>query len=461
MHPHRRDCRHPRLTMVARGFTLIELMVAVTLGILVSIGLVTVFDSVSTNNKVQQSMAEMQENGRYAITRINDDLRLAFRQQSSVSGYSGVTPTGGNTPGPNGAINLAAAPDVYVKTGIPFPDGTVNAPTGWITTTSHWPLSPAYLMSGTVPSYVPATSTSVGGQRVQGADVITMRYLNTEGWSSYNNEVVVTGCGGGVAFLTGVTLTPMTGTYASPPSNFVTGDLVLLTSSSGDASIFPVTVSGTALTPIASGLLHLTDQIRCPGSGEVKVFNFSRDFLTVTYWLKLVADLQVTSPQRFIPTLVRTDANNVLPAPTINNLELVQGVEQMNFLYGVQTADGKVEYVSAAAVSTNSSATSCSPPPYLFSDKTYFTGVPIYEIPPAFTSKICLWRSVKSVEAHLLVDSINNLFTLGKDDWRYTYNGGVATAPALTTTAMASGLPAGSMMRREFITLVSIRNFNN
>jgi type IV pilus assembly protein PilW len=458
---HRREYRYLRLTMVVRGFTLIELMVAVTLGILVSVGLVTVFDAVSTNNKVQQSMAEMQENGRYAITRINDDLRLASRQQSSISGYSG----GGITPGINGALNLAVAPDVY-KANIPFPDGVVTPPTGWINTSSHWPLSPAYFMSGTVPSYVPATGTT-NGARVQGADVITMRYLNTEGWSSYSNEIAVAGCAAGSPYLTSVTLTPLTGTYASPPSNFVTGDLVLLTSSSGDESIFPVTVSGSSptwtLTPTTASLLHVADKIRCPGSGEVKVSNFSRDFLTVTYWLKLVADPQVTSPQRYIPTLVRTDANNVSPTPTINHLELVQGVEQMNFLYGVQTADGKVEYVSDATVSADGSALSCSPPPFLFSDKTYFTAalVPVYEIPPAFASKICLWRSVKSVEAHILIDSVNNLFTLGPDEWQYTYNYAARTAPASAAALMPSGLPAGSMMRREFITLVSIRNYNN
>jgi type IV pilus assembly protein PilW len=445
---------YSRGAMAARGFTLIELMVAITLGILVSVGLVTVFDAVSTNNKVQQQMAEMQENGRYAITRINDDLRLAYRQLANTTGYSGI-----QTPGTNGAVNLGVAPDVYAAAGIPFPDGTVTAPTGWKNTTSHWPLSPSYFITGTVPSYLPAVSTNTDQRRVQGADVITMRYLNSEGWSSYNNEVRFD-CTG--AFLNSVIVTPVTTpvAYKSPLANFATGSLALLTSTSGDESIFPVTVAGTSasqtLTPLTASMLHAADKVRCPGSGEVKLFNFTTDFITVTYWLKLVADPQVTSPARFIPTLVRTQWDNSgVAVPATAHLELVQGVEQMDFLYGVQRANGKVEYVPAATVTSDSSSANCPAPPLSFSDSNFFTSPPRYETG-------CLWRAVKSVEAHILVDSVNDLFTLGKDEWNYRYNGATTpTAPASTTALMPSGLKAGSMMRREFITLVSVRNYNN
>jgi type IV pilus assembly protein PilW len=140
-------------------------------------------------------------------------------------------------------------------------------------------------------------------------------------------------------------------------------------------------------------------------------------------------------------------------------MELVQGVEQMNFLYGAQRANGQVEFASEAAVTTDSSAANCPAPPLAFSDIKFFTTVPTYETG-------CLWRAVKSVEVHILVNSINNLFTLGRDEQSYRYNvTSMPTAPTVppppTTAMTVSGLKAGSMMRREFITLVSVRNYNN
>ena len=49
-----------------RGLTLIELMVAMVLGLLVAAGIVTVFVSTSTSNKAQNQLARLQEEGRFA-----------------------------------------------------------------------------------------------------------------------------------------------------------------------------------------------------------------------------------------------------------------------------------------------------------------------------------------------------------------------------------------------------------
>ena len=430
---------------VQQGFPLIEMLVAAALGLLLSLGLTLVFAAVNKNNAVQQKMAAMQENGRYAILRMNDDLRRAFHQLSNASGFSAVAT------GSNGAVTMSVAPDVYTAS-IPFPSGAVSASANWITTTSHWPLSPSNFLVGwsstTAPAWLPAVSINADQKRVQGADVVSMKYLSSSGWSSNNSELAVN-CNG--AFLVSLVLTPATGTYPSAASNFVTGNLAFLTSSSGDESIFPVTVAGTTLTPNTAKLIHSTDQVKCPGSGEVKLFNFSRDFITVTYWLKLSADPQVATG--FIPTLVRTQADN---AGNSTSDEIVQGVEQLNFLYGVQKQDGSVQYVDSVYMNTaaNNTKTTCTPPPATFFNRNFFTAatVPNYEAN-------CLWRSVKSVEAHLLVDSINNLPSLTSEEQAYQYNGSGTPMPPAAT--MPSGLPSGKMMRREFVTLVSMRNNNN
>lgn len=61
----------------SRGFTLIELMVSLTLGLLLMAGLVSVFVHSSTANREQQRSAEQIENGRYASDVLMNDLHHA------------------------------------------------------------------------------------------------------------------------------------------------------------------------------------------------------------------------------------------------------------------------------------------------------------------------------------------------------------------------------------------------
>jgi type IV pilus assembly protein PilW len=62
-------------THAERGFTLIELMVALTMGLLLSLGLIRVFASSSETYHAMSQAAQQIENGRYAVQAISDDLR--------------------------------------------------------------------------------------------------------------------------------------------------------------------------------------------------------------------------------------------------------------------------------------------------------------------------------------------------------------------------------------------------
>jgi type IV pilus assembly protein PilW len=189
----------------------------------------------------------------------------------------------------------------------------------------------------------------------------------------------------------------------------------------------------------------------------VKLFNFSRDFITVTYWLRLDPDPNV--PGRVIPALIRTQADNTgLPGAnaTHTDSELVQGVERLNFLYQFQKNDGSIEYLTADNVAAQSTAANCPLPPAQYSDVIPGT----YETDTSGVN-ICLWRALMSIEAHLLVDSINNLFSLSAPEMAYQYYGsGMVSPPGPTVAMPVTGIPAGSMIRREFIATASIRNYN-
>jgi len=293
---------------------------------------------------------------------------------------------------------------------------------------------------------IPASGTTLGS-RVPKSDVLVMRYLNGDGLSLLNNDFTVD-CGGTAGIVT-VTLSAA----AAATSNIQNNDLVMLTSSSF-GGIFQVARAGQTLTPINT---YNAGIVPCIGSAggqiEASLFNFSRDFVTVAYWLQLTAD--ANDATHLIPSLFRAQGDNSGAAAT--TLELVQGVDQLDFLYGIQDATGKVAYADAGQVTTNT--LTCSSAPAQFSNGTG----------AAFNSYLepgCMWRAIKSIEVHLLVNSVTNMYDLTQQDLTYRYNSGYSassivydgsTAPPST---MPSGLPFGSVLRREFVALTSQRNFN-
>ena len=60
-----------------RGISLVEIMVAITLGMLLTLGLGTVFVSVSQTSKLRQNMSVVQDNERTAVAFLNNGIRGA------------------------------------------------------------------------------------------------------------------------------------------------------------------------------------------------------------------------------------------------------------------------------------------------------------------------------------------------------------------------------------------------
>jgi len=85
------------------GFSLIELMVAITIGLAVLAGLTTIFSNSSATYGELEKTAQQIENGRYAIDLIGQDLRHAgFYGQ-----FQGSTATPAALPDPCEVANLA------------------------------------------------------------------------------------------------------------------------------------------------------------------------------------------------------------------------------------------------------------------------------------------------------------------------------------------------------------------
>jgi type IV pilus assembly protein PilW len=457
--------RHGIGRVSPRGFTLIELMVALTLGLLLSFGIVTLFSATSKTNKVQDSLARLQENGRYAMIRMNADLRMLGGQYCNSKGSQGwidVGAGGPQYPGTGIYVNASGVSNITSSKAFPDSGGTAGlAPPGH-PVGAVYPLSPVAFLRGyecaadgscqpAVPTGaaadgIPAAGTNAG-DRVPLADVLTIRYQRGTGWPY-------------VAAGTAIALNPtmVGGNQVDDPVNFAPGDHALITSCGG-GQIFETSTGGSTLTP--QGLLNPAAFIPGTSSGsfDARVFNFDKDFVTVTYYLQYKNDPNPDQAGRLIPVLMRKVNGSATPD------EIVQGVERLDFTYGVQFRDGTFQYLTADQVDADSDTpaappalpVNCPPPPPQWDTSIYNNVEPN-----------CLWRSVKSIQVNMLLDSVDNVYDLALADTTYRYtidDANYQTPPAnpdddMTYNGVTNGTKAGRMMRREFVSMVAARNSN-
>lgn len=443
------------------GFTLIELMVAMVLGILVAGGIVTIFISTSSSNKAQTQLARLQEEGRYAIKRLSTDLSMANGQY--------CTNTGGVAQAGSGGLYLdhIRAPMIYAKSLIGA-NGAVSGAfndisTAWGTTsgTATYPVAPtaAYSMPSflfmrgydcTIATCTPADPKIAGlngmstaiNDRVLGTDVITVRYVNpSAGWAvgGTNGSTIATSSTSGS--ISSITLNPKSG---PPIANFVSGDLAMLAGCSNSQIFAAASSGGGVLTLAGANNFTGSNPVSQPTDTSPKmVFDVNRDFLTVTYYVKLVSENNDNNAP-YTGALMRRVNGGLIANPNSGSEdELVRGVERLDFKYGVQDATGNTSFLTAAQIEKS-------------------TGCPPAEL-TAITTTGCLWRGINSIEVSVLMDGQVPLYTLSANDLNYSYSGdnlSTPTAPGSHGITPVSQGFVNQMLRREFNALVAVRNYN-
>jgi len=436
---------------VPAGFSLLEIMIALTLGLLLSVGILGLFSGTSHTSKVQDGLARLQENGRYAVSRIESDLRMSRGQYCSNN--SGNAATGGSVATWGGRAPMVFAtnlnlPDVGANNVSVDASGNLSN----ATPAAAYALSPRYFMQGyrcVSGSCTPALPTGAGqipasglaaGRRVPNSDVLTVRYQRGSGWPMIIDGNCTTGGS--------ITVSPQAG---DDPVAFKPGAGLALISDCQNPSVIPVSgVSGNAINigPILPG----TPTCKATALRDVRVFNFSEDFVTITYYLAFRNDdnpdarPNSAAARRLIPTLIRRE-NGV-------DQELVQGVDRLDFRFGVQESGGNVRYLSADLVDSRNGNTITCP--------NKADGVAPNPSNLTASEPGCLWRAVRTVEAHLLVNSVNDVSGLDDTSRTYRYSFTAAGAPAGNTIDQAtlpSGLNLATMLRREFIAQSTNRNF--
>lgn len=413
------------------GFTLVELMVAIVLGLVVLGGLITLLVQTNQANRVSSGVARMQENARFALEVISSDIRQAGSQY--CSNFDNALPVGDVSSVRALRVHFDAPGTAVMPNGLPdnitafAPDPAFN--------TSPFPLSPAFFIRGyecddgaCVPDFtvvgtdasVPPDLGTTAGLRPLRSDVLTMRYISGPGVS------VTIGNGG----LTALLVDPPSGAVETD-LEFQLGDL-LMVSDCDRAEVFPGTAAGTLVTPdpnIGAGIQAYG------AAADARVFNFSRDFRTVTYYLRNRVDPD--TPGRMIPVLMR-QINGVAE-------ELVEGIERLDFRYLVDDANGVRHIMTANQVQNQVNAAGAA--------------VQCQQPPRALTAEEpsgCLWRSVVGVEVSLLANSVENVLSAPMPTYTYSFDDVVEGA---VTDPMPHGLPAERVLRREFVASVAVRAF--
>ncbi len=435
------------------GFTLLELMVALILSLIVILGLVSVMNSVGVVNRTQDGMARLQENGRFAVSRIAQDIRAASAQHCSTFGGGTSTLAGTGFTYQDSMRSVRAKFNASVA---PWRFGPPVAAAAW--------LSPRFMLLGSEcgpATCTPAVDTigtlatgrggvaglpAIGtgnGSRAQGADVLTLRYLRGDGVRITGESNFLIGDGAAAQLTLDATDAPTLDLAGA------SGNAVWITDCSS-AAIARGTLAGATLTLAGNFGAPANEDDYLPRfdqKSDARVFNLGRDLATVSYFLQLKADPDF--PGRRISSLMRRQ--NVDGVATAQ--ELVEGVERLDFLYGVEDNQGRTRYLTATQVDA---LTTCPPNPF---------GLDPPGVAPAPESG-CGWRAVKSIEVFLLANTVADT-TIGVDDeFRYSFlNDGTANVagtfenPAVLGT-LRNGQPAGRMLRREFRALVSLRGYN-
>ncbi|MEW5892532.1 MAG: PilW family protein [Pseudomonadota bacterium] len=296
--------RPPSFKAGQRGLSLVELMIGMALGLIVVAGIVYIYLGSRQSYKMQENMARIQENGRYAMEILSREIRMAGYQGCSTATFTNTI-----NPQTTAANNYAwdfsrSAIEGYEATGA----GT------WSSVTSG----------------NPATAVSVSNidtQVVSGTDVITLRTTDSlnigiVGQPTDNN------CSGTTADL------------KVTPNNLLSDGMIVMATNCSHAAVFQITNFNSS-----QNVVHNT------GTGTPG--NATKDMGACFVGGEIVGisakSYYIRNNPAGVPALYRKTGPSTVE-------ELVDGIQDMQIEYGVDTdGNGSIDaYVVAGHASLDS-----------------------------------------------------------------------------------------------------------
>ena len=281
------------------GVTVIEVMIAVALSLIILAGVMHIFLNNKKTYRVQEAFARLQENGRFAMQFLTEDIRMA--------GYSGCA---------------GLVPDGEVKNNVDI-EGTKNSADLVTEFTGDGLEGFVY---DDLPVTLSATKTLTTANVVMGSDIIRIKggrptgAVVTPPTAQSNSELTKDPPNSGSLHLDPAT---SAGLFAEKD--------ILLISNCKHADIFAVSSTNSVSTSVESFTVlthtpteNVTPRMDKPYGGDAEILRF----ISNAYYLGYNA--------AGIPSLFRQSLGN---NAAINEEELVEGVESMKILYG-EDSDG-------------------------------------------------------------------------------------------------------------------------
>jgi type IV pilus assembly protein PilW len=307
-----------RLARVPRGFSIIELMIALVLGIVMVTGIVQLFTANDRTYSVLNAQSRLQESGRYAFEFIKEQVRS--------SGFYGCGPTPQNV-----VKDLRGNWPLLYEFDITSPvrgyDGKANGT--WAPSVTALPRTEGGLSTNT---YVPGTGVDTTKFQ-RGTDVLVVRGLRTPATSLVQvlqplGDPVVVAPGGN--------------------PGFATGDIVVLADCQ-QAAVFRVT--GLAVAGNQATVSHATDTTGNPYENATIIDSPTGPIpATLSFLGRSYGEDSSIG-------VVETTIFFIAPGAGVNNrgtpplslwrragtsapVELVQGIDDMQLVAGIDTSPG-------------------------------------------------------------------------------------------------------------------------
>lgn len=352
-----------------RGITLVEMMIAMLLGLLLIAGISQAFLSNRQTYQVTEGMSRIQENGRFALEAMNFRIRMA--------GYIGCIS------------------EVQIYNNLETPDGFAFALGNGIEGFEASGTAPGstVALAGPAAGWSPALPADIAGRVQPGSDVVVVRNLSAEA-------------------------SPLVPPYQQSAGIFIDADVglyargdILVATDCQKASVFQVADNPSQATgggAVGIRLDHSAGAVT-PGNaqpvvwGTEQAYGAGSELSRMETWVFYVGR-GATGPALFQRRLRVSGTTASLVSE-----ELVEGVDNMQILYGLDTSgDGSVDQYQAASGVTD-------------------------------------WGQVASVRVALLLRAPEE-YGLETDTQEYLVNGTTVTAPG------------DRRVRQVFSTSVAVRN---
>ncbi len=268
------------------GVTLVEIMVGIVISLILLNGVIQIFISSKQTYRFGEAVSRLQESGRFAMELLTGDLRMA--------GYQGCA-------------DLGSIPANVIANNPPVVSFSSEVVKGWEidATMAATPSSPA----------LPTGLTNM----ISNSDVVSIQHASDTGVK-----------------LTGNMLVDNANIQLQPTSLFKAND-VLFISDCETVDVFRannVSNSGTITTIAHSNSVNTTNKLSKPYGTDASVYAFESN----VYYVGNTG--RTNGYGNPIMALYKRDVNGVVT-------ELVEGVENIQVLYGERADNGNMRYVKA------------------------------------------------------------------------------------------------------------------